>query len=127
MTKNINKHHIIIFDEDPELRNSIARVLLKQDFNVFQADDFEKTLEYIKTIQPKILLMGFEKPGRDQWTKIHQLLKHYSKTRIILITTFEKEELFKKIGAIPGLFVLTKPFKKDVLINTIHKISVQPA
>ncbi len=125
MSKQINNKRILLLEQDTEFRNSLTRVLMRGAFDVFQAGDFNEALDYLRKMRPALMLFGFEKPTSGNLQKVRTLLERYGNMPIVLITTFEQTELSEDLKNRGHIHILNKPVKKDHLIRTLEKLTLQ--
>ncbi|GEM_PF-5762793 len=125
MSKKINNKRILLLEQDVEFRNSLTRVLMRGAFDVFQAGTFDEALDYLKNMHPMLMLFGFEKPTSENLYKVRTLIERFDKMPIVLITTFEQTELSEDIKNREHIHILNKPVKKDHLIRTLEKLTLQ--
>ncbi len=127
MTDQMQNIRILILEQDTEFRNSLSRLLRRRGFDVFQTAAFEETGDYGKKRQPALILFGFEKPTSENLEKVRGLMARFPATPLILITTFDRNELGDDIKNRAHIHILNKPVKKDHLIQTLESLTLHNA
>ncbi len=125
MSKKISHKRILLLEQDVAFRNSLTRVLMRGEFDVFQAGNFDEALDYLRNMHPLLMLFGFEKPTSENLQKVRTLIDRFEKLPIVLITTFEQTELSEDLKNRSHIHILNKPVKKDHLIRTLEKLTLQ--
>ena len=114
---------IILAVDDSNLALKLITKILEQDYCVLTANKAEDALKIIYKKPVKLLLLDVEMPGIDglELCRTVRNLSQFSQIPIIMLTA--KDEAFDKVqGKIAGASeYLTKPFKKEQLLNIIKK------
>ena len=114
--------HILVVDDEPGIRQIIARILLDEGFSVHQAGDGLDALELINgaEVAMDVVVSDIVMPRLNGV----ELLQELSRTRpglpIILISGFGTEELTRRGIAVPCA-VLPKPFPPERLIAEVRR------
>lgn len=114
---------ILILDDEPSIRDSLASFFEDQDFIVFTAEDGEKGLETFFNTKIDIVLTDLKMPRKDgiQVMKaIHE--KHPEIPMIVVSGAGEKEDIIKalRMGAKD---YITKPIEDlDVMSHTVRQV-----
>jgi DNA-binding response OmpR family regulator len=112
--------NILLVEDEPLARRSIAAVLERSQYTVHQADTGEAALDLISAVRFNAVIADFQLPGKITGIDV---LKRYHKTcpgkNLILITAFGSYEVqleAKTMGAV----YLEKPFSLKDLISKIQ-------
>ena len=115
---------IIIADDIPEIRKLVELTLRSNNYQIFQAENGEKTIEIAKNIKPDLIILDVMMPGEFNGIEVTRILKTDLETKdskIILLTAkdeiTEKEEGFNA-GADD---YFTKPFSPLDLIKKVDE------
>jgi len=113
-----NKVGIVIADDHPVFRHGLRQIVAAEaGFTVLgEAGDGETALKMIKTLRPAIAILDVAMPGLDGLALARQLQNDKSAVKIILITMYREERLFKEavIAGIKG-YVLKDSAATDII------------
>jgi len=113
-----NKVGIVIADDHPVFRHGLRQIVAAEEgFTVLgEAGDGESALKMIKTLRPAIAILDVAMPGLDGLALARQLQNDKSAVKIILITMYREERLFKEavIAGIRG-YVLKDSAATDII------------
>ena len=118
-----NRSHILVVDDESDIRTLLRMVLERARFNVWEAQDGQEALEQVELI-PDIILLNILLPGGLTGLDVCQRLKNSEKYKKILIIMLSG--LVSKFDIARGLEAgangyLTKPFEIRELIEVINK------
>ncbi len=117
------RNRILIIENDPEFRISIARLLNKNGFDVYAAENYRNAIPYLDSILIGLVLFDLGKSPVNNFDVLKKLINHKQSPCIIVLSAFEKNEVD------PGILVsniqeyLVKPVKKETLIELVRRIS----
>jgi two-component system response regulator HydG len=112
---------VLIVDDQESIRLALSRILSKEGYEVFLAEDGESALDILREKKINVMLSDLKMHKMDglRLLKASKLIK--PEVEVILITahgTIEKAVGAMKDGAYD---FITKPFKKIVIANMIRK------
>ena len=116
---------IVYIDDDIEMINLIKMILERKDYSFFSALGGQAGLQLILETQPDLILLDLMMPDVDGWD-LYQQIKSNDKVKdvpVVIITA--KAQPIDRILGIQVAKVneyLTKPFKPQVLLDTIEKL-----
>jgi two-component system alkaline phosphatase synthesis response regulator PhoP len=118
---------ILLVDDRLEIVVLTARLLEKEGYEVTIAQNGLKCLELLKTEKPDLVLLDIMMPDMDGW-EVCNKIKGNEKTKDVLVAMFtvktEKEDLEKRSESECDAYI-TKPFKKEELLNHIRELLKQ--
>jgi DNA-binding response OmpR family regulator len=114
---------IMIVDDEPDLREMVDLLLHKEGFETKTAEDGSEFLEKLDEFDPDIVILDVMMPGLTTSEILEKIKEKKSNPKIILLTVvrFSKQEIEKIYQSGNILDYITKPFKFNHLMNTIHK------
>ncbi len=112
---------ILVVDDEPGIRNLISAYLLKEGYQIYEADDGLKALQAARSFKPDIILLDIMLPGLDG-LEVLSHLRRESDVYVILLTA-KNEETDKVIGlSVGGDDYLTKPFSPRELVARVKAV-----
>ncbi len=121
---------ILVVDDDPEIRDLVARFLEKHSLEAITAPDGERALRAVKDRQPDLIVLDLMLPGEDGF-EITKKVRQISNVPIIMLTALA-EDTDRIVGLELGADdYVTKPFNPRELLARIRAVlrraSGQPA
>lgn len=115
----MNKHNILIVEDDKEIRDLVIRYLEKNDYNVHSAVDGMKALELINSEEYQLIILDLMIPQLNGYSVLNNLRKE--KNTPVLILSARNQEMDKiqalDLGADD---YLTKPFTIGELLARVN-------
>ncbi|MDA3788705.1 MAG: response regulator [Desulfobacula sp.] len=120
----INKHKILIVDDDPSVREFLVMTFMKNGFQVDSASDgFEVGIKIMK-FQPHIVILDLYMPKMDGFEVCRQLKKNSDTAKIIIIAIsgYNDPENKDKILDYGADCFFPKPMDMKVVISEINNL-----
>ena len=115
---------ILIIDDEDSVCESLSKNLNRIGFTVFTENQSERVLKTIDKIQPDIVLLDLVFEAMDGLIILDYIKEKYKKMIVIVITALKEKDVQKRALEKGADDYLTKPFKTEVLRQTIKdKIS----
>ena len=119
------KRKILIVDDEKNMCEILKNYLEEDGYGVLQAHNGKDALDIAKKENPCLVILDVALPEMDGYM-IARALREEEKTfltPVIMISAKRKEYKDKLAGFISGACdYLTKPFRKEDLLNSVHKI-----
>lgn len=111
---------VLVVDDDPAVRDLIARYLHKEGFRVETAADGEAGLRMAKQWRPDVITLDVLLPGKDGWSVLSVLKADpdLSNVPVIMLTITDDRQTGFSLGAAD---YLTKPFDRKQLAGLLRK------
>lgn len=112
---------VLLVDDHVVVRNGI-RMLLETDERIIVSGEAGNGLEALKLIdefEPDVVLMDLRMPEMDGMTAIRRIRKTHPSVAIIILTTFNEDELMLEGLAAGARGYLLKDMTRDALLNTV--------
>jgi NarL family two-component system response regulator YdfI len=84
------------------------------------ADDGLQAVQLSAELEPDIILMDLQMPNLDGLSAVTQILEHQPESTIIILTTFNEDELMFQCLRAGAKGFLLKDTGRETLMNTIH-------
>jgi len=118
-----DKPMVLLIEDNPDMR-SYMRFILREDYEIIEAEDGESGLEKAAKYVPDVIVSDVMMPGKDGFT-VCRILKEKTATGhipVILLTACSLEEQ-KAIGFESGADAyIPKPFNADLLKIRLRKL-----
>lgn len=112
---------VLIVEDDPPLRHTIARALTAHGFEIAEAASRDEALTSIAQARPDVLLLDVHLPDGTGWDVLRALRELNQRIPVVIIAglpaSASRLREFQPIG------VLHKPFPLDALIRLVSKVS----
>lgn len=114
-------NHILIVDDDKDLRDNISDVLTGAGFSVSVAANGAKALERLDQKHFNLVLLDLVMPGMTGMELMTVIRKRWPQTRLIMMTAFSTVD--NAVTAIKNGAddYITKPFKIDDLLCNVRR------
>jgi len=120
MASTGKKKLIMVVDDEPDIREVVKAVLLKNGYDVISADDGDDALVKLKKIKPDLILLDIMMPG----TPVREVVKKIPKTKIAFLSVVRTSEAEREnlIGQKNIVDFIQKPFDIDELLRRVKKL-----
>jgi CheY-like chemotaxis protein len=118
--------HILVVDDDADLRRSLAEVLEDEGFEVSCARNGEEALRALEGSPPSAILLDLTMPVMDGWTF---RARQRSDARLASIPTVVISASFsdaRSVSALEADAFLSKPFEVSLLTETLQRLCAAP-
>ena len=121
----VNKIKILIVDDHSIVREGLQLILeTVEEFDVVgEANNGTECLRLASTLQPDVILMDLRMPEMDGITAIKHLGEDNPEIAVIILTTYNEDELMIEGLKAGALGYLLKDTKREMLFDTINAAS----
>jgi len=115
---------ILVVDDEEDLTWSISKSLEKNEraFEVICVNDGDSALAYLATRHVDLVITDVRMPGRDGLTLLRDIQRDYPRTRVIIMTAHDSEEMRRQMARYNALhYYLEKPFELHYLRQLIFE------
>jgi DNA-binding NtrC family response regulator len=114
--------HVLVVDDEPALRRSVARVLETRGMKVGVADDGRQALEYMERTPPDVAIVDMMMPGLGGLELLARVRAAGMPVEIILMTAFADVDSAVAAMKAGAYHFLTKPFhSNDAVAHAVIK------
>jgi two-component system response regulator HydG len=114
--------HVLVVDDEPALRRSLARVLETRGMQVAVVDDGPQALEYIQRTPPDVALIDMMMPGIGGLEVLARVKAMDAPTEVLLMTAFADVDSAVAAMKAGAYHFLTKPFhSNDAVAHAVLK------
>ena len=118
------KHHVLVLDDEADVRTAIRLQLKDTRFEVLEAENFEQAIALLSDnpISIDVIICDVRMPGVSGVEAVATFQQEYPTTPVIVLTGFPDVDLavdfMKKKDVVE---FLTKPVEKDKLIMAVEQ------
>ena len=104
---------VLVVDDEPALRKSLARILTSRGCEVLTADDGQHAIETLEQVQPDVILSDLLMPRMTGLQLLEQVKKRWPEIEVVLMTAYA--DVDTAVAAVKGgaYDFLTKPFPSN--------------
>lgn len=116
---------VLVADDQELIRDGLASILARQDRLevVGTAADGAEAVRLARELRPDVTLMDIRMPGTDGLDATRQLLRDQpAPTRVVVLTTFEEDELVVAALRAGASGFLLKDLPRQQLVAAIHAV-----
>jgi two-component system response regulator HydG len=114
--------HVLVVDDEPALRRSLARVLEARGIKVGLAEDGRQAIEYIQRTPPDVALVDMMMPGLGGLDVLAHVKAADADLEVILMTAFADVDSAVEAMKAGAYHFLTKPFhSNDAVAHAVLK------
>ena len=122
-TRSKNKHHLLVVDDDAEIRKYISQEL-SADYHITTCSNGKEAFAQVLKEAPDLIISDIMMPEMDGITLCRKIKQHVNINHvpIILLTAkSEEEDNLEGLGTGADAYIV-KPFNLDILRKTIQNI-----
>jgi DNA-binding NtrC family response regulator len=113
---------VVVVDDEPTLRRTVARTLAQRGFEVTQCEDGQTALEHVRTNDPDVMLIDLMMPGVSGMDVLREVKSLKPDVECVMMTAYSKVEDAVAAVRAGAYDFLTKPFASfDAVAITVAK------
>jgi CheY-like chemotaxis protein len=113
-------HSVLVVEDDQEIRNLVAEILIGEGYVVQKAEDGVAALEVIARVRPDVILLDMRLPRMNGWQFTQELRARGFDTPIVVLTAAQNSQQWAtEVGAVG---YLSKPFDIDDLARIVRSV-----
>ncbi|MBO7743213.1 response regulator transcription factor [Paenibacillus sp. MWE-103] len=112
---------LLVVDDDPHIRELVRLFLVREGFQVVEAEDGEEALRILETTQPQLVILDVMMPNMDGWELCRELRRDTELPVLMLTAKGETSQKIKgfELGADD---YLVKPFEPLELVARVRAL-----
>ena len=111
---------VLVIEDDPSVRDAIARMLRSRGVEVIEAESGEKGIDLARTANPALILSDIRMPDMDGFAVLEHLQLDPNTVNIPFIFMTGCADCSKVSSQLKrGVRVLEKPFSIETLMNSV--------
>ncbi len=113
---------ILVVDDDAAIREFLLGFLSNEGFRVSEAASGAQALDRLHQHQPDLVILDLVMPGMDGEETLHEIRRHWPALPVIISSGYAREELLSRLAACAPFAVVEKPYRPEMLLNTIRAL-----
>jgi DNA-binding response OmpR family regulator len=110
--------HVLIVDDDPDLREMMAMLLAEEGFDTEVASNGQDALDKARAHPPRVIVLDLMMPVMDGWTfRAHQRYDAVLSSIPVVILTAVPVARIRNVGAAAAL---QKPFDHHQFVSAVR-------
>ena len=111
-------HSILIVSRDPAIRKLLSKVLAQPGYHTHQVADAADLPSELRARKVDLVVMDLDMPEQQGLEAVSALRNKYPNLKIIALSGLE-------VAGVPGSIVLPKPFRRELLIESVQSALVE--
>lgn len=117
------KKTILVVDDDPQIRESLGKLLRAEGYEVALAADGQQGIEIFDTRRVDLMLLDLNLPGNNGWEIFGLITDSNPCLPIIIITGRENQRDLATLTGVGAL--MEKPLNLPTLLKTIRELMTE--
>jgi len=111
----------------PATRRLLCKLLEKPRYHTHQLDDTTQLASELRARKVDVIIIDLDEPEQEGLQAAAALRSKYPKLRIIALSGLQATKIPESRASVPGSIVLPKPFRRDLLLETVQNALVDAA
>jgi two-component system, chemotaxis family, chemotaxis protein CheY len=118
---------VLIIDDSEAVRRQVAQTLTPAGYAVVEASDGLEGLTAIKAAPPTLVLCDLNMPRMGGMELLAELSRTQAVPLMVMLTTEAQPALIRRARELGAVGWIVKPFKADLLIAAVNKLTAAVA
>lgn len=123
MSDSAETLHVLIVDDEQDIREGSERILTRMGFNISKATNGQEALDIFKNTRAAIVLLDLKMPGMDGMEVLEKIRNIDDSTIVIVITGYATVETAIQAMKQGAYDFIPKPFEPDQLRIVVNRAS----
>jgi DNA-binding NtrC family response regulator len=121
--KNPAVAHVLVVDDEPLIRWSMAEILTSRGHTVAEAGNGKEALAVVKGVvnRPDVVLLDYRLPDSNDLSLLAAIKRELPESPIILMTAYGSPEIASGALALGAYRVVNKPFEVHDVVTLIQE------
>jgi chemotaxis receptor (MCP) glutamine deamidase CheD/CheY-like chemotaxis protein len=112
---------VMITDDSLFMRNKLARLLARHDYETIQASDGVEAVRLYREARPDVVLMDITMPRKNGLEALADILKFDPRARVIMLTALDQKSVAATAILTGAKDFLAKPVRPERLLLALEK------
>ncbi len=119
----MDRHCILVVDDEPTVRSSLARLLQREGYDTLLAESAEDGLALLEKRSVSAIISDYRMPGPSGIDFLNKVKAQYQKPMRILLTLHtDMSEVMPAVDKGLVSHLLMKPWDNEVLVKTVGRL-----
>lgn len=109
------KPSVLIVDDEKAARYGMKKILLKDNYMVYEAKDGAEALQMIKTLHPSLVLLDINMPQLDGMKTLEMINAIHNPPLVVIVTAYGSEKIAVEAMKKGAYDYIAKPYEIDEL------------
>lgn len=114
---------ILVVDDDTAIRDFLRSFLEGEGFQVSDAASGAQALERLHQHQPDLVILDLVMPDMDGEETLREIRRYWPDLPVIISSGYARDELLTRLAAYAPFAVVEKPYRPEMLLNTIRALT----
>lgn len=114
---------ILVIDDEPGICALLKEILVGQGYQVYEASDGVAGLEQFYRLQPDLVLVDINMPGRNGFAVLEEIRCQNIMVGVLMISALTQARLVASALASGADGYLNKPFRLTELLKELQRVS----
>ena len=114
---------VLIIDDSEAVRRQVSQTLSPAGYDVIEACDGLEGLAVIKSAEPALVLCDLNMPKMGGMEMLAELSLAQLRPVMVMLTTEAQPSLIRRARELGAVGWIVKPFKADLLIAAVNKLT----
>jgi len=121
------KKSVLIADDDPDVRATLADLLVEEGFTVLEAQNGLEALLQVKHKRPDFVVLDLFMPRLGGVGALTRIRGFDPAIQVIVVTGSEDRQLFREATTLGAVAALQKPISTGALLHALGRKAIAPA
>jgi two-component system response regulator VicR len=112
---------ILICEDEKDAQESLKNILVKKDYEVYEASDGKEAIDKTKEIKPDLILLDIRMPKIDGLEVAEEIRKFDTDAKIIFITGFQSSQIRQEASKYDISDYIVKPTSGEDIVAAVEK------
>jgi DNA-binding response OmpR family regulator len=113
---------ILVIDDEPGICTLLKEILVRQGYQVYEARDGTTGLEQFYRMQPDLVLLDVNMPGRDGIAVLKEIRRQNTVAGVLMVSAFKQTQLIATALDNGADGYLQKPFRLTDLLKEVQRV-----
>jgi CheY-like chemotaxis protein len=120
-------YSLLIVSRDPAIRRLLCKLLGKSRYHTHQLGDTAQLASELRARKVDVLIIDLDEREQEGLDTVAALRSKYPNLRIIALSGLQAGNLPESIASVPGSIMLPKPFRRELLLETVQNALIDAA
>ncbi|MEZ4653065.1 MAG: response regulator [Candidatus Eisenbacteria bacterium] len=119
---SIPRGKILVVDDEPEIRETVRRILSKEGYEADIAESGRIALDKLESFRPALVLCDYRLPDLDGLQLLHRIKDRHPETEVVLFSGYGTIDSAVQAIRDGAYDFLQKPVKRVTILRTVERV-----